>query len=108
MGRRAKRVKQTITVVVNGTVVPVILHPPTRPRRAWYAYWPGLVTSKSTGQTDFERAALAAENMVRNGGKIRTVTETLLSDEEFEAIQRAHYDRKQDPQAKASGLAVLS
>ena len=107
MGRKAKRTKQTITVVVNGTVVPVILHPPQPPRRAWYAYWPGLVASKSTGQTDFERAALAAENMVRNGGKLRTVTETLLSDEEFEAIQQAHYDRKQDPQAKARAQKSL-
>ena len=57
MGRMPKVEKRTITVVVNGTTIPVILHPPKPPRRAWYAYWPGLTTSKSTGQTDFEAAA---------------------------------------------------
>jgi hypothetical protein len=60
-----------------------------------------LVASKSTGQTDFAQAALAAEDMVRNGGKRRSVVETLLSDEEFEAIQRAHYSRKSDSRARA-------
>jgi hypothetical protein len=107
MGRKARRVKQTITVVVNGAVIPVILHPPKLPRRTWYAYWPGLVASKSTGQSDFEQAALAAESMVRHGGKCPCVAETLLSDEEFKAIQRAHYDRRQDPQAKARAKKSL-
>jgi integrase len=107
MGRKAKPAKRTITVVVNGAVVPVVLHPPHPPRRAWYAYWPGLVASKSTGQTDFEQAALAAEDMVRNKGKRPCLAERLLSDEEFEAIQRAHYDRKQDPQARARAKKSL-
>ena len=107
MGRKAKRTKQTITAVVNGAVIPVILHPPQPPRRAWYAYWPGLVASKSTGQTNFEQAAIAAENMVRNGGKRPCVAETMLSDEDFEAIQRAHYDRKQDPQAQVRAKKSL-
>ena len=81
-------------------LIPVILHPPLPPRRAWYAYWPGLVASKSTGQTDFEQAALAAEDMLRNGGKRGSLADTVLSDEEFEAIQRAHFSRKQDPMAR--------
>lgn len=72
MGRKPKAEKRTITVVVNGAVIPVILHPPKPPRRAWYAYWPGLIASKSTGQMDFERATLVAENMVRNGGNVAT------------------------------------
>ena len=42
MGRKRKLDKQTITVVVNGTAIPVILHPPVPPRSSWYAYWPGL------------------------------------------------------------------
>ena len=108
MGRKAKREKQTVTVVVNGTVIPVILHPPTPPRRAWYAYWPGLVTSKSTGQSDFERAALAAENMVRNGGKRPSVAETLLSDEEFVTIQTRHFGRKTDELARQRAQKSLS
>ena len=100
MGRKPKAEKQTITVVVNGTVIPVILHPPKPPRQTWYAYWPGLTASKSTGQMDFAQAALAAENMVRNGGKRGDLTDAVLSDEEFEAIQRAHFTRKQDPGAR--------
>ena len=100
MGRKTKRLKQVITVVVNGAVIPVTLSPPKPPRRAWYAYWSGLVASKSTGQTDFQQAALAAESMVRNGGKRPCVVEALMSDEDFTAIQRAHYDRRQDPKAR--------
>ncbi len=65
MGRRQKAEKRTITVVVNGAVIPVILHPPRSPRRAWYASWPGLTASKSTGQTDFEHAVFAVEGMLR-------------------------------------------
>jgi integrase len=107
MGRKPQAEKKTITVVVNGAVIPVILHPPKPPRRAWYVYWPGLVASKSTGQTDFEQAALAAENMVRNGGKRRCLAATLLSDEEFEEIQRAHYSRQQDLQSKARAKKSL-
>ena len=99
MGRKPKPAKQTITVVVNGTVIPVILHPPTPPRKAWYAYWTGLVASKSTGQTDFDKAALAAEDMVRNGGKRGDLNQPILSDEEFEEIQRRHYGKKTDPAA---------
>ena len=83
MGRKPKVEKRTITVVVNGTTIPVILHPPKPPRRAWFAYWPGLTTSKSTGQTDFEHAALAVEGMLRNGGKQGHVDDVVLSDEEF-------------------------
>jgi integrase len=100
MGRKPKTEKRTISVVVNGTVIPVILHPPKPPRQTWYAYWAGLTTSKSTGQTDFEQAALAAEDMVRNGGKRSTLADVVLSDGEFVAIQRAHFGRKQDPKAK--------
>ena len=100
MGRKPKEEKRTITVVVNGTVIPVILHPPKPPRQTWYAYWSGLTASKSTGQTDFEQAALAVEDMVRNGGKRGSLTDTVLSDEEFEAIQRVHFSRKQDPMAR--------
>ena len=50
MPRKPKPEKQTITVLVNGTPVAVILHPPTGTRPSWYAYWNGLVASKSTGQ----------------------------------------------------------
>lgn len=108
MGRKPKPTKRTITVVVNGTVIPVILHPPTPPRKAWYAYWPGLVASKSTGQTGFEQAAIAAEDMVRNGGKRGSLEAALLSDEEFEAIQKRHFGKKKDPAAQARAEKSLA
>ena len=96
MPRKPKVEKQTIQVIVNGKPVAVTLHPPTSRRRSWYAYWAGLVASRSTGQTKLEDAIMAAETMVRNGGKVATVADAVLSDEEFEAIQRAHFDRQQD------------
>lgn len=96
MGRKPKMEKRTITVVVNGTVIPVILHPPKPPRRTWYAYWPGLTASKSTGQREFEQAALAAEDMLRNGGNRGHPDQLTMSDEEFEEIQRRHYGKKAD------------
>ena len=101
MGRKPKPTKRTITVVVNGTAIPVILHPPVPPRSSWFAYWPGLVASKSTGQSDYEEAVRVAQDMVGNNGARRaTLADAVLSDEEFEAIQRAHFGRKQDPQAR--------
>src|SRR3954453_20658947 len=97
MPRKPKLEKETITVIVNGKTIAVILHPPTAARKSWYAYWPGLVSSKSTGEREFEKAVVMAESMVRNGGKKTTLTDALLTEEEFEAIQRAHFSRKQDP-----------
>ena len=107
MPRKPKPEKQTITVLVNGTPVAVILHPPTGTRPSWYAYWNGLVASKSTGQRTLADAILAAENMVKGGGKRATVAGAVLSDEEFEAVQRAHFARKTDPAAKARAATTL-
>jgi hypothetical protein len=56
MPRKPKKAKKTIAVVVNGKPVNVILHPPTKARKSWYAFWKGLVSSKSTGQADFDEA----------------------------------------------------
>ena len=61
MPRRRKNQKHTITVVLNGTPVAVILHPPSGTRSCWYAYWNGLVASRSTGQRRLEDAIVAAE-----------------------------------------------
>src|SRR5262249_2248939 len=100
MPRKPKQEKQTVTVVVNSKPVAVTLHPPTGSRSSWYAYWAGLVASKSTGQHNLEDAISAAEEMVRSGGHRATVADAVLTDEEFEAIQRAHFNRKTDPAAK--------
>jgi hypothetical protein len=100
MGRKPQPKKRTLTVVVNGKTIQVILHPPRPPRKAWYAYWAGVTNGKSTGQTEFEKAAIVAEEMVRNGGKRAILEDAVLSDEEFRSIQRAHFDRKTDARAK--------
>ena len=101
MPRKPKQEKQSITVVVNGMPVAVTLHPPTTTRKSWYAYWNGLVASKSTGQRKLGEAIIVAENMVKNGGRRADVGDTVLSDEEFEEIQRVHFGRKKDPAAIA-------
>jgi integrase len=100
MPRKPKVEKHAITVVVNAVPVAVVLHPPTGTRSSWYAYWTGLTTSKSTGQRDLQDAILAAEQMVRSGGQRATLNDALLSDEEFEEIQRRHYGKKTEPRAK--------
>jgi integrase len=105
--RKPKIEKQTITVVVNGSPITVILHPPTGTRKSWYAYWPGLVASKATGQRDLNDAMVVAENMARNGGKRNQAKDILLSDQEFKALQRAHYDRKKDPDAQRRAAKSL-
>lgn len=108
MGRKPKREKQTITVAINGKSIPVILHPPVPPRTSWYAYWPGLVASKSTGQSDYEEAVRVVHDMLGNGGKRGTFANAVLSDDEFEAIQHWHFNRKTDESAKRRSMKSLA
>jgi hypothetical protein len=112
MPRKSTPDKKVITVVINGSPVTITLHPPTHPRRSWYAYWSGLTTSKSTGQQSLEAAILTAENMARrwragSSGQRPTVASAALSDAEFELIQHAHFGRKTDPAAKARAAKSL-
>jgi len=100
MPRKPKLEKTQITLVVRGTPVPVTLYPPIAPRTSWYAYWPGLTFAKTTGQEALEAAITVAEDMVRNGGRRGRLEDTVLSDEEFEEIQRVHYRKKQAPAAR--------
>ncbi|HEU5115504.1 MAG TPA: hypothetical protein VFT74_02395, partial [Isosphaeraceae bacterium] len=90
MPRKPKEHKRKIVVVVNGNPVAVVLHPPGGNRRSWYAYWPGLVASRSTGTADPDEAALVVENMLKNGGKKPECQISVPTDEEFEEIQRRH------------------
>jgi hypothetical protein len=60
----------------------------------------GLVASRSTGQRKLQNAIVAAENMVRDGGRRASLSDTVLSDQEFVAIQKAHFGRKTDERAK--------
>jgi len=94
MPRKRTLEKQTITLKVGGNPLNVTLHPPTRTRKSWYAYWTGLVTSKSTGHWNLDDAIVAAEFMLRNDGKRTTLGDSILSDLEFEEIQRAHYAKR--------------
>lgn len=101
MGRKKKQTEmQTISVVVNGKAVPVTMHPPVPPRTSWYAFWHGLTTSRSTGHGDYDEAVQSVHNMLGNGGKRGVFADAILTDEEFEEIQRRHYEKKQKPEAK--------
>jgi hypothetical protein len=86
--------KQKVTIVVNGTPVAVTLTPPTHARKSWFAYWTGLVTSKSTGAATYDDAVKAAEHMLTHVGQKPDLVHALLSDEEFEAIQHRHYGNR--------------
>lgn len=100
MPRKPKPKKQKATVLVNGTPVTVTFTPPTGRRTSWFAYWKGLVTSKSTGHADYDEALKAVEGMLRNGGKKSTAADAVLSDEEFGEIQKRHYSKKTDAAAR--------
>jgi hypothetical protein len=59
-----------------------------------------LVSARSTGHRNLKDAIIAAEKMVKSGGKRSDLRDTVLSDEELEEIQRVPFGRKQDPAAK--------
>lgn len=97
MPRKPKQpTKQKISVVVKDRHIEVSMYPPTGNRKSWYAYWNGLVTSKATGQTDFDEAVKVVKDMVQNGGERPVLADAVLSDEEFELIQRRHFAKKTD------------
>jgi integrase len=101
MGRKRKEEKKKINVVVGGKAVAVTLYPPTPRRTSWFAYWTGLSFAKSTGQRDFDQAVIAVQNMLQNGGQRTNLADAVLSDDEFDEIQRRHYGKKKDPDAMA-------
>jgi hypothetical protein len=112
MPRKPKIEKKTITVLINNTPVSIVLHPPTGSRKSWYAYWAGLVTSKSTGRQKLEDAVVVAETMLRRslaGGDASqpVLADVMMSDEEFEEIQKHHYGKKQGADARARAVKSL-
>ena len=107
MPRKPKRDKQKITVLVDGKPIAVTMHPPIGTRKSWYAFWAGLATSKSTGQAELTEAVKVVENMLRNGGRKSDLSELVLSDNEFEEIQRRHYAKKTDPEARKRAMKSL-
>jgi hypothetical protein len=97
---KPKPQKKFKTVVpVSGTTISVTLYPPKPPRMSWYAFWPGLKTSRSTGQIEPGKAIEAVVGMLNNDGKLGHAEDLVLTDEEFEEIQRRHFAKKKDPAA---------
>jgi len=88
-------------VVVNRKSVKVSLYPPKAPRTSWFAYWPGLRAAKSTGQPTAEGAREAVVGMLSNNGQLARANDLLLTDEEFEKIQRNHFSKKLASGARA-------
>lgn len=113
MPRKPVVEKQQVSIVIDGTPVAVTLHPPQGTRRSWYAYWNGLVASKSTGRHEFDAAVAAAEAMLKawkQGGEGHRPlpTDGVMTDDEFEAIQRKYYGRKSDPAAAKRSSSSLT
>jgi integrase len=105
MPRKPTAEKQVVSVVLDGEPIAITLHPPSSTRRSWYAYWAGLVTSRSTGQSELSAAVASADAMLRrwrrgDGGHRPTAGDGVMSDAEFEAIQRTHSGRRTDPAAR--------
>src|SRR5262245_61536292 len=112
MPRKPKLEKQSVTVVIGGTPYTVILHPPGGSRKSWYAYRNGLVSSKSTGQRNLNDAVAVVEAMVSDwlagrDCKRPLLGDAVMSDEEFEELQRQHFAKKKDAAAQARAAKTL-
>lgn len=104
----AKKVKKvTIFVTLNGKPVGVTLRPPRGKFKAWYAYWPGCDNPRSTKEVERDAAAKAAEAMIQGTGRLPTVGEAVMTDEEFLAVQRRHYERRPDPGERRRSAKTL-
>lgn len=100
VGRKKTQKKQNVSLPVDGKLIDVTLTPPTGKRKSWYAYWKGLNASRSTGQANYYDAVQSLPDMLGNDGPRSQLSDTLLSDAEFEQIQRCHYARKTEPAAR--------
>jgi integrase len=100
MPRKPKLKKETITFQVGDKDVDVHFHPPTGNRKSWYVYWQTLKNPRSTGARTLDEAKAVARKMLRSGGKRQALKDTVLTDEEFEQIQRRHFSKKQDVEAQ--------
>jgi len=80
--------------------VDVYFHPPTGKKRSWYVYWSGLENPKSTGARNIEDAKAAARKMLCAGGQREVLKDVVLTDPEFELIQRRHFSKKHDDAAR--------
>lgn len=99
MPRKPKGKTIKTLIAVKNVPIPVTLSPPKPPRMSWYAFWPGLKTSRSTGQAEPDKAIEAVVGMLNNNGKLGCADDLVVSDEEFAEIQRRHFAKKKDPAA---------
>ena len=78
----------------------ITLYPPKPPRATWYAFWPGLIAARSTGEQDRDAALEAVTCMLENNGSLSRAEKLTLTDEDLWEIQRKHFGRKTEEQAK--------
>lgn len=107
MPRKPKPENRRITVMVNSQPIEVILYSPRGRKRTWYALWKGIPSAKSTGQVEYDEAVRAVHGMLGNGGNRVNLNEALLSDDEFIAIQKAHYSKKKGADAERRSAKSL-
>ena len=112
MPRKTKVQKKKLQLAIDGTLYAVTLRPPTGTRRTWYAYWAGAVYQRSTDQPDEQAAVRAAEDMLRrwlkgDNGLKSVPLDAVLTDAEFEEVQRRHYGRRTDAAARARAARSL-
>lgn len=100
MPRKQKKEKKTINIAVDGKTITVTMFPPKGRDKSWYAYWKGLPTRRSTKCRDYDDAVTAVHDMLCNNGSRSLAANTVLSDEEFDEIQRRHFSKRQDPAAQ--------
>lgn len=100
MPRKPSPKKVVVTMQVGDKDVPIYLHPPIGNRKSWFVYWSELKNPKSTGVRTLDEAMTVAKKMLGAGGKRKTLKDTVLNDEDFEKIQRRHFSKKQDIEAR--------
>jgi len=81
--------------------VDVYFHPPNGRKRSWYVYWAGLENPKSTGARSLDDAKAATRKMLCANGQREMLQDVVLTDREFELIQRRHFSKKLDDAARA-------
>lgn len=107
MPRKRKQEKQTRTFRADGKDVVVTFFPPDKRYRSWCAYWKGLPTKRSTKCRTFDGAVEAVERML-NGDNPYPST-NVMSDDEFDEIQRRHYKRiKAEPETISACEEAIS
>ena len=107
MPRKPKKVKHVRTFRVEGSDVNVTFFPPDDRYSSWCAYWKGLQTKRSTKRKTYDGAVEAVERMLN--GDNQQSSANMMTDEEFDEIQRRHYERIQaQPETLAACMEAIS